>query len=84
MFFLFLNLDKEEKKYRQKISRKPGSKILEDHFACNSDIFHNMDAVCVINIAATVSPILKPQSAVFFFVCFVFVFCFLNQASLNQ
>ena len=78
MFFLFLNLDKEEKKYRQKISTKPGSKILEDHFACNSDIFHDMDAVCVINIAATVSPILnyKPQSAVFVLFCFCFVFVF--------
>ena len=47
LFFLFLNLEIEKKKYREKLSTKLRSKILEDHFPCNGSIFHNVDALPV-------------------------------------
>ena len=46
-FFLSVNLATEEKKYRKRLLSKPRTKILEDHFPCNSSIVHNMVAFSV-------------------------------------
>ena len=78
MFFLPCNLEKEKNKSRkcQKLPTKPRAKILEEHFPCNSSIFHDMDTFWILyyNVAlymATSMSRLIPVTP-FFFIKFLY------------